>query len=89
MKEGFGPAAMEALAAGLPGVVRELPVLREVFGAAVGYGTDPASLAAALLTAVKEPDPARATAGRESAAAHTWEAATRRHAQLYRSLLQR
>ena len=32
-KEGFGLAAMEALAAGVPVVVRDLPVLREVFGA--------------------------------------------------------
>lgn len=30
-KEGFGLAAMEPLAAGVPVVTRELPVLREVF----------------------------------------------------------
>ncbi|WP_250009176.1 MSMEG_0565 family glycosyltransferase [Actinoplanes sp. M2I2] len=85
-KEGFGLAAMEALAAGVPVVVRDLPVLREVFGAAVGYGTDPATLADALIEAVKEPDPARRAAGRALAAAHTWEAAARSHVEFYESL---
>jgi glycosyltransferase involved in cell wall biosynthesis len=85
-KEGFGLAAMEALAAGVPVVVRDLPVLREVFGSAVGYGTDPGSLAAALLEAVKEPDPERAAAGRALAFAHTWADAARRHVAFYRSL---
>ena len=47
-KEGFGLAAMEALAAGVPVVVRDLPVLREVFGDTVRYAADPAGLAAAL-----------------------------------------
>jgi glycosyltransferase-like protein len=83
-KEGFGLAAMEALAAGVPVVVRDLPVLREVFGSAVGYGTDPATLSAALLKAVQEPDPARAAAGRALAAAHTWPDAARRHLRFYR-----
>ena len=85
-KEGFGLAAMEALAAGVPVVVRDLPVLREVFGDAVTYGRDPASLAAALTEAVKEPDPARQAAGRALAAAHTWEAAARRHVSFYEKL---
>ncbi|MET7402298.1 MSMEG_0565 family glycosyltransferase [Dactylosporangium sp. NPDC005572] len=82
-REGFGLAAMEALAAGVPVVVRDLPVLREVFGTAVGYGTDPASLAAALLRAVTAPDPARRAAGRALAAAHTWPAAAARHVEFY------
>jgi glycosyltransferase-like protein len=86
VKEGFGLAAMEALAAGVPVVVRDLPVLREVFGAAVGYGTGPASLSSALLRAIKEPGPARAAAGRSLAGSHTWSAAARAHAGLYRSL---
>ncbi len=46
--EGFGLAAMEALAAGVPLVTRDLPVLREVFGGAARFGADPDGLAAAL-----------------------------------------
>jgi glycosyltransferase involved in cell wall biosynthesis len=86
VKEGFGLAAMEALAAGAPVVVRDLPVLREVFGSAVGYGADPASLAAALLSAVKEPDPVRRAQGVALAHRHTWAAAAARHLDFYASL---
>ena len=45
-KEGFGLAAMEALAAGVPVVLRDLPVLRDVFGPAALFGADPRGLAA-------------------------------------------
>ncbi|MGI5237936.1 MSMEG_0565 family glycosyltransferase [Dactylosporangium sp. CA-139066] len=86
-KEGFGLAAMEALAAGVPVVVRDLPVLREVFGSAVLYGTDPPSLATALLRAADAPDEASRKSGRELAAAHTWSAAAALHEQFYRRIL--
>nr|WP_195905822.1 MSMEG_0565 family glycosyltransferase [Parafrankia discariae] len=51
VKEGFGLAALEALAAGVPVVTRDLPVLREVLAAAgdaVRFAATPAGLAAAL-----------------------------------------
>jgi glycosyltransferase-like protein len=82
-KEGFGLAAMEALAAGVPVVARDLPVLREVFAGSVRYGTDPESFADALLAALAAPDPARAAAGRALAQGHTWEAAARAHLAVY------
>ena len=85
-KEGFGLAAMEALAAGVPVVVRDLPVFHEVFGAAVAYASDPIGLAAALDDASASPDPARAEAGRALARAHTWSDAAARHVAFYESL---
>ena len=83
-KEGFGLAAMEALAAGVPVVARPLPVLREVFGAHVRYGDEPGSIAAALLEAVADgPLPG----GGELAARHTWRSAAEQHLDLYRNLI--
>jgi glycosyltransferase-like protein len=84
--EGFGLAAMEALAAGVPVVTRDLPVLREVFGGAARFGADVGGLAAALGDALDRPDPALTAAGRALAARHTWAAAAGRHLGLYRSL---
>jgi glycosyltransferase-like protein len=85
-KEGFGLAAMEALAAAVPVVVRDLPVLREVFGDAVRYGTDAASLAASMAAALDGQEPDRQEAGRALAAAHTWTSAALRHLELYVSV---
>ncbi len=83
-KEGFGLAAMEALAAGRPVVARELPILREVFGDAVTYAADVPALAARLVDALT-PDPARTAAGRALAESLTWDAAARAHVEFYRS----
>ena len=64
-REGFGPAAMEALAAGVPLVARDLPVLREVYDGAARFAREPDELAAALAAALLRPDPA---SGRPAAA---------------------
>jgi len=86
VKEGFGLAAMEALAAGVPLVVRDLPVLREVFGHAARFAATREELADQLGRALTHHDPALGTAGRELAARHTWSEAARRHLDFYRSL---
>jgi glycosyltransferase-like protein len=87
VKEGFGLAAMEALAAGVPLVTRDLPVLREVFGPAARYAAAVRDLAAALGDALSAPSPERRAAGRALAARHTWQSAAAAHLAAYRSLI--
>ncbi|MFD6161160.1 MSMEG_0565 family glycosyltransferase [Nocardia sp. NPDC060256] len=84
-KEGFGLAAMEALAAGVPVVARDLPVLREVFADAVDYVSTPDQLAAALRAALPA-DPARQARGRAVAARYRWADAARAHLDFYAAL---
>lgn len=70
--EGFGLPVLEALATGTPVVASDLPVLREVGGAAARYAEagDPLAFAAALQQVLDDPgDPA---ARRTHAADFTW-----------------
>ncbi|QIG44334.1 MSMEG_0565 family glycosyltransferase [Nocardioides anomalus] len=83
-KEGFGLAALEALAAGTPVVARDLPVLHEVLGDTVAYAADPAGIAAALRGVLDDAPPPEA--GRELARGYTWAAAARAHLELYSEL---
>jgi glycosyltransferase-like protein len=83
VQEGFGLAAMEALAAGIPVVMRDLPVLREVFGGAPRYAVTADELHTALVQAITQDDP-DAAAGRALARSYTWESAADAHVQLYR-----
>ncbi|MGK2869217.1 MAG: MSMEG_0565 family glycosyltransferase [Mycobacterium sp.] len=81
-KEGFGLAALEALAAGRPVVARDLPVLREVFGDTVRFADDVRSFASAMAQALAAPgDPGT---GRALAQSLTWENAARAHLDFYR-----
>lgn len=85
-KEGFGLAAMEALAAGVPLVVSSLPVFREIFTGVARFADDPAELATQLGAALAEPDVVAREAGRTLAARYTWSAASQRHLELYQRL---
>ena len=86
INEGFGAAGMEALAAGVPLVASDLPVMREVFGAAARFAATPAELAGQLAAALREPDPERRAAGEALVARHTWSAAADAHLRLYRQV---
>ena len=89
-KEGFGLAAMEALAAGVPVVARDLPVLREVFAGAVRFAPDgpgfPDDYAAELRAVLAGDDPgapARTAIGRALATSHSWDTVARSHLAAY------
>ncbi len=80
-KEGFGLAALEALAACRPVVTRDLPVLREVFGPTVRYASNPSGFAAQLAAALADPgDPGP---GLALARSMTWADAARAHLDFY------
>ncbi len=85
--EGFGLAAMEALAAGVPLVCRDLPVFRELFADSARFAGTPAGIAAALEAALTVDDPERREAGRRAAAAHSWDRAALAHLDFYRAHL--
>ncbi len=86
LREGFGLAALEALAAGVPVVVWDRPVAREVYGDAVRYAADVPAFAAQLDAALATDDPVRRAAGRALATGYTWAAAARAHLEFYASL---
>ncbi|MGB8961542.1 MAG: MSMEG_0565 family glycosyltransferase [Pseudonocardiaceae bacterium] len=86
VKEGFGLAAMEALAAGIPLVVSNLPVFREIFTGVARFADDPAELATQLGAALIEPNRTSREAGCALAAHYTWSGAAQAHLTLYRSL---
>ncbi|WP_354529056.1 MSMEG_0565 family glycosyltransferase [Nakamurella sp. UYEF19] len=82
-KEGFGLAAMEALAAGVPLVVRDLSVLREVFDGAAAFAGDPNAMAERIAEALTDTDHPLTAQGRALAARHTWSAAAAAHLDFY------
>jgi glycosyltransferase-like protein len=82
VKEGFGLAA---IAAGVPVVTRDLPVLREVFRDTVRFAAHPAGFADQLRAALGDPDSLR-FAGQALAGQYSWDAAAAAHVRLYATL---
>ncbi len=86
VKEGFGLAAMEALAAGVPVVARDLPVLREVFGDQVEFAADVPAMATALRRALDGEFSFRRVPGTALARSFDWDVAAAAHVAFYREI---
>jgi glycosyltransferase-like protein len=85
-KEGFGLAAMEALAAGVPVIARDLPVLHEVLRGAVLYAGGASAITDAIVAALtgQAPDP---EVGVALAQGYRWDAVAAQHEDFYRQVL--
>lgn len=86
-KEGFGLAAMEALAAGVPVVASNLPVLQEVLKDAALFADGTPGITRAIETALSggAPDPELGVA---LARRYRWDAVAARHEDFYRTVLE-
>lgn len=90
VNEGFGLAAMEALAAGVPVVARDIPVVRDVFGDSVSYASDVSEIGRALADAIDgKTTLQQIESGRRLANAHTWDATARLHEEFYATVAPR
>ncbi len=88
VKEGWGLALLEAMAAGLPAVATDIPVFREFLDgdqALLVPPSDPAALSQAMLAAATDHALRRRLelGGRKLAERYTWDACAHQHMALY------
>ena len=91
VKEGWGLVVLEAMSAGLPVVLSDIPVFREFLGpqdAVLVPGGDPTALAGAMDRIASDADlrDRLASAGPRVASRFTWEACARQHLDIYGAL---
>ncbi|HKA51853.1 MAG TPA: MSMEG_0565 family glycosyltransferase [Candidatus Dormibacteraeota bacterium] len=92
VKEGWGLAVLEAMAAGLPVITSDIPVFKEYLHAdeevCMVRAADPVALADAMASMVTNADLRLRLAGEGPivAARYTWETCARQHLEFYRSL---
>jgi glycosyltransferase-like protein len=92
LHEGFGLAALEALAAGLPLVASDRAPFTEYLDPLCAVLVDPLSeeaIAAGLHAALLSSSPSRRRAGRACAEAHAWERVAARHLPVYSQIRER
>jgi glycosyltransferase-like protein len=90
LHEGFGLAALEALAAGVPLVASNRPPFTEFLDADCAILVDPRSeraIADGLVSALAGPVPDRLVRGRRRARAHSWTAVAAHHLSQYERIL--
>lgn len=92
VKEGFGLAILEAMAAGLPVITSDIPVFREFLHDGVGALLTPVGDAAALAAVIRrvvtdaELRSSLSAFGPGVAAAYTWDACARQHVAVYEAV---
>ncbi|AIE61416.1 glycosyl transferase, group 1, putative [Bacillus methanolicus MGA3] len=95
IKEGWGLAILEAMAAGVPVIASDIPVFKEYlvdsYNALLANPEDDQAIARQMIRAVREKDLADTLIlnGKATASKYTWQMAASEHMKLYRRMINR